>query len=221
MNSIMELVCEICNRVRRRAQLGVSFQKVLGMIRKEFKLNDLDVKIKTVKDKKLNTDVFYVNGFYDPEDDKNLDCPIELVLTHNFSKDGIWHTKNVTELLVQIYDSLIHEYRHQGQYKKRNYRYGLEHDNEHKSYLKDPDEIDAYSISITFELCRNLGKHRALKYLRNTDKLSRLRLNGNFVSPSLGMYKTEFPNPNDPVINRLTKKIYVRLQKVDTDFIFM
>jgi hypothetical protein len=217
----MEIVCELCNNVRRRAQSGVSFQKLLGIIRKEFRLRDLDIKIKTIKDKHLNADVFYVNGYYDPEDDKNLDCPIELVLTHNFTKGSLWHTKNVTELLVQIYDSYIHEYRHQGQYRKRSYRPGLLHYNEHQYYLKDPDEIDAYAVSITFELCRNLGKHRALKYLHNTDALSRFKLNGAFVSPSLGMYKTEFPKYGDPVINRLTKKVYTRLQKVDTDLIFM
>jgi len=221
MHSIMETVCEICNRVKSRTQSGISFQKLLAAIRKEFRIHEIDLKIKTVKDKNLRTDVFYVNGFYDPEDDKNNDCPIELIITHNFNKNGEWNTKNSTELLIQIYDSLIHEYRHQGQYRKRNYRAGKDHNNEHRFYLSDPDEIDAYSISIAFELCRNLGKHRALKYLHNTDKLSRLKLNGQFVAPSLGMYKTEFPKSNDPVINRLTKKIYVRLQKVDTDFIFM
>jgi hypothetical protein len=221
MNGIMETVCEICTSIRRRTQGGVSFQKLLAMIRKELKLHEIDLKIKTVKDKNLNTDVFYVNGFYDPEDDKNNECPIELIITHNFNKNGAWHEKNSTELLIQIYDSLIHEYRHQGQYRKRSYKSGREHDNNHGRYLSDPDEIDAYSISIAFELCRNLGKHRALRYLHNTDTLSRLKLNGQFVAPSLGMYKTEFPKYNDPVINRLTKKVYTRLQKVDTDLIFM
>jgi hypothetical protein len=191
------------------------------MLRKEFRIKGIDVKIKTTKDKKLGVDVFYVNGFYDPEDDKNQECPIELVLTHNFTKDSLWHTVNATELLIQIYDSLVHEYRHQGQYRKRNYKPGMDHNNEHKFYLSDPDEIDAYSISIAFELCRTMGKHRALRYLHNTDKLSRFKINKQFASPSLGMYKSEFTKPNDPVINRLTKKVYVRLQKVDTDFIFM
>lgn len=221
MNSIMELVCQICTNVRHKAEAGVSFKKVLGLIRTEFRLNDLDIKIKVVKDKNLNVDVFYVNGYYDPEDDKNLDCPIELILTHNFTKEGVWHTKNVTDLLVQIYDSYIHEYRHQGQYRKRNYRPSPPHNNEHQLYLKDPDEIDAYAISITFELCRSLGKHRAIRYLHNTNLLSKFKLNGAFASPSLGMYKLEFPKYGDPVINRLTKKVYTRLQKVDTDLIFM
>lgn len=217
----METICAICNAIKRKILIGVSFQKLLGMIRKEFRQNDIDVKIRTIKDKTLHTDVFYVNGFYDPEDDKEDECAIELVITHNFPKDAVWYAENSTELLIQIYDSIIHEYRHQSQYRKRKYRPSSALGSSHKAYLKDPDEIDAYSISIAFELCRNLGKHRALRYLHNTDALGRMKLKNQFVSPSLSMYKSEFPNPGDPVINRLTKKIYVRLQKVDTDCIFM
>jgi hypothetical protein len=90
----------------------------------------------------------------------------------------------------------------------------------YNDYLADPEEIDAYSISIAIELCRSLGKTRALRYLHNVDKLSRFKINNNFVSPCLSAYLAEFPNPNDQIIKELSKKVYIRLKKIDTDYVF-
>lgn len=221
MNSVMELICAICNTVRNGTRQGLSFQKLLNRIRKEFKQNQIEIKIKTVRDKSLNLEVFYANGYYDPEDDRQGDCPIELVITHNFPKDHIWYPTHVTELLVQIFDTVVHELRHQGQYRKRKFRQTLPRENTHKEYLSDPDEIDAYSVSITCELVRSLGATRAIRYLHNPETVSRLRLGGNYVSPSLSMYCGEFTTTSNPVIKRLVKKVYTRLRKVDTDSVFM
>jgi hypothetical protein len=221
MNSLMELVCAICNTVRDSTKQGLSFQKLLNRIRKEFKTNGFDIKIKTVRDKTLNAEVFYANGYYDPEDDKAGDCPIELIITHNFPQDHIWYPTHATELLVQVFDTVVHEYKHQGQYRKRKFRPASTREDTHKEYLSDPDEIDAYSISITCELVRSLGSARAIRYLHNTVSISRLKLGGSFVSPSLSMYCGEFTTPDNPVIKRLVKKVYTRLRKVDTDSVFM
>jgi hypothetical protein len=217
----METICAICNSIRSSTKSGLSFQKLLNQVRKEFRLNDIELKVKTRRDKNLLSEVFYANGYYDPVDDEEGDVCIELVITHNFPKDHVWFPKHSTELLIQIFDTVVHELRHQRQYRKRKFKLGVERGPEHKEYLADPEEIDAYSISIAIELCRSLGKTRALRYLHNVETLSRLRFHNQYASPCLGMYKGEFPNQNDPVIKQLIKKVYVRLKKVDTDFIFM
>ena len=217
----METVCVICNTVRQNTLQGLSFQKLLNQIRREFRRNDIEIIVKSVRDKTLQEEVFYANGFYDPEDDHNNDCPIELIITHNFPKDIVWYPNQATDLLIQIFDTVVHELRHQRQYRKRNYKFGSIRGSDHAEYLSDPDEIDAYSISVATELCRNLGKTRALRYLHNPITLSRFKIQGVFVSPCLGMYVGVFPNIEHPVIRRLIKKVYIRLKKVDTDFIFM
>jgi len=221
MNSKMELVCQVCNRILLNTKQGYSFRKLLGQIRKEFKTVGIDLLVSTVRDKTLTSEMFYANGYYDPEDDRENDQHIELVITHNFPKDFKWYPKQSKELLIQVFDTVVHELRHERQYRARKFRGGVDRGTGHTEYLADPDEIDAYSITIATELCRSLGKTRALRYMHNSDTLSRFKLNKVFVSSALSMYKGSFPNPDDPVMKKLLKKVYIRLKKVDTDFIFM
>jgi len=221
MNSIMETVRSVCYNVRQSAKKGLSFQKLLSKTRKEFKLHYLDLKIRSVKDKTLNEGVFYLNGWYDPDDDQDDEPSIELLITHNFKKDIEWFPQTANRLLIEIFDTVVHELRHQRQYRKRNFLPGSPRGAGHAEYLSDPDEIDAYSISIATELCRNLGKNRALRYMHNIEALSRFKVGGLFVSPCLGMYINNDPKLDELVIKKLTKKIYVRLKKIDTDAIFM
>ena len=221
MNSIMELVCAICNHVRSGTKQGLNFQQLINRVRREFKLSDIQIKISAKRDKTLNEDCIYVNGFYDPEDDQENECAIELIVTHNFPKDLLWYPIDSTLVLTQIFDTVVHELRHQRQYRKRKFKVGPERGTGHKEYLADPDEIDAYSISIATELVRSLGRIRALRYMHNINTLSRFKLNKQFVSPCLSMYLGEFPDTADPVIKNLTKKIYIRLKKIDTDVVFL
>jgi len=221
MNSIMELVCAICNNVRSGTKQGLNFQQLINRVRREFKLSDIQIKISAKRDKTLNEDCIYVNGFYDPEDDQENECAIELIITHNFPKDLLWYPIDSTLVLTQIFDTVVHELRHQQQYRKRKFKVGPERGTGHKEYLADPDEIDAYSISIATELVRSLGRIRALRYMHNINTLSRFKLNKQFVSPCLSMYLGEFPDTADPVIKNLTKKIYIRLKKIDTDVVFL
>jgi len=221
MNSIMELVCAICNNVRSGTKQGLNFQQLINRVRREFKLSDIQIKISAKRDKTLNEDCIYVNGFYDPEDDQENECAIELIVTHNFPKDLLWYPIDSTLVLTQIFDTVVHELRHQRQYRKRKFKVGPERGTGHKEYLADPDEIDAYSISIATELVRSLGRIRALRYMHNINTLSRFKLNKQFVSPCLSMYLGEFPDTADPVIKNLTKKIYIRLKKIDTDVVFL
>lgn len=216
----MEVIFAICMSILDGTKSGISFQKLMNKIRREFKLNYLEIKVTTVRDKTLNDEIFYANGYYDPEDDREGDRCIELVVTHNFDKTKLWYPDQVRQLLIQVFDTVVHELRHQRQYRRRHFNMGASRGTGYKDYLADPEEIDAYSISIAIELCRSLGKTRALRHLHNIDKLSRYKINSNFVSPCLTAYLAEFPCVEDPIIRELSKKVYVRLKKIDTDYIF-
>lgn len=220
MNSILETICAICTSILSDTRTGISFQKLLNRIRREFRLNYLNIKVTSIRDKKLQDEIFYANGYYDPEDDKDGERCIELVITHNFTKDRLWYSEQVKQLLIQVFDTVVHEMQHQRQYRKRQFKMGKDRGTGYTDYLADPEEIDAYSISIAIELCRSLGKTRALRYLHNFDKLSRFKINDQYVSPCLSMYRTEFTDSHTKLVKSLSKKIYVRLKKIDTDYIF-
>jgi len=220
----METVCSICNRVRVNAKGGTSFHNLLKELRREFKKANIDLKIKSSAKKFLSTEEFYVNAYYDAEDDNDKETPIEVIIYHNFNKELVWDRKQVTDLLVQVFDAVIHEFKHQRQSRKREFKQFWGHVDagyHYHEYLQDPDEIDAYALSIAIELCRTLGKHRALRYMPKITTLARLKVHDQFVSPNLNAYVTHFEKPFSPLLRRLAKKVYVRLQKVDTDFIFM
>jgi len=218
MNSVMESVCIVCNSVRNTSKPGIHFQSLLNKIRKEFRNQGFDIKLKSLRDHELFEDEFYVTACYDPINDYRRDTAIEIVIHHNFDKAFVWNDRvHITNLLIQIYDATVHEFRHQRQSRKRMF----EVVNDPNIYLDDPDEIDAYAISIAIELCRSLGKTRALRYMSTFLRLSRLRFNEQRVSPALHSYVKQFGNLDNPIIKRLAKKVYVRLQKVDTDCIFM
>lgn len=224
MNSIMETVCKVCNAVRTNSKQGISFQNLLTKLRREFREQGFELKIKTLRDRKLNHEEFYVNAYYDAEDDQNREIPIEVVVHHNFEKDVIWDSKHITDFLIQIFDAVVHEFKHQRQSRKRHFESFWDHVNgnqRYKDYLSDPDEVDAYAMSIAIELCRTLGKFRALRYLARISSLSRLKFQNQYVSPNLCAYIGHFGDLSHPVLKRLSKKIYVRIQKVDTDAIFL
>jgi len=110
----METVCKVCVKIRAQTKDGVSFQRLLTLIRREFKQSSVVLKIRTTRDKTLIDEVFYVNGYYDPEDDKEDECPIELIVTHNFSTNELWYPIHATLLLTQIRSGLKasgHSYR--------------------------------------------------------------------------------------------------------------
>ena len=216
MNSIMEAVCQVCNATRQQTKHGVIFHNLLTQLRRNFRRHDFEIKIKTMRHKTLNGEEFYVNAYYDPEDDHQKEVPIEVVIHHNFDSHAIWDIKHITELLVQVFDAVVHEFKHQRQSRKRNFKtYWHNH-----SYLDDPDEIDAYAVSIAIELCRSLGKYRALRYMHRFTSLGRLKLHHNYVSPNLSSYIETF-NKSPKILKLMAKKVYVRIQKLDMDCIFL
>lgn len=219
----MELVNDVCKAVRANSKHGTTFQQLLTVLRREFKKQDLKIKVASERDKHLAVEEFYVNAYYDAEDDSNAETAIEVIIHHNFDKLVIWDQKQITLFLIQIFDATVHEFKHQRQSKKRHFQIYLEHPGtgHYKEYLKDPDEIDAYSLSIAIDLARSLGKFRALRYLSNFSKLSRLKIHSQYVSPNLNAYVMHFGSLSNPLLKVLAKKIYIRLQKLDTDVLFV
>ncbi len=84
MNSIMEIVCLICNKIQANTKHGILFPKLLVSLRKEFKLQNIELKIRSKKDKNLATSEYYVNAYYDAFDDQNFEVPIEVIVNNNF-----------------------------------------------------------------------------------------------------------------------------------------
>ena len=224
MNNVMETVSNVCNKVRIVSKQRLTFHKLLSALRKEFKLQGFDLRIKSSRDKHLDNNIFFVNAYYDPEDDKHHDTAIEVVVHHNFNKDDIWELSEVTGFLTQIFDAVVHEFKHQRQSRKRKYKVYWHHtdtSSDYAEYLQDPDELDAYAFSIAVELCRTLGKYRALKYMVKFSTLARLKFNGQYVSPNLSSYVDTLGDLSNPAIKKLAKKVYIRILKVDTDAIFL
>lgn len=221
MNGLMETICLICTNVRLKTARGVCFQKLMTIIRKEFRLYGFELDIRTHKRHLLDPTEYYVNAYYDSENDRNFDIAIEVIIYHNFNKNIDWDRHHITELLIQIYDAVIHEYRHRKQSIKRNHKTYWATSSAVEEYLSDPDEIDAYALSIAVELCRSLGKYRALKFMSKLTTLGKLKLQNRYVSPNLYGYVKTFRTIDDPCLIKISKKIYKRLLKIDTDNIFM
>ena len=222
MNSIIEHINKVCQDVRLQSCDPLSFKQLVAKTRISFKKYEFDIAVKTKKDKNLSSDEFYVNAYYDPTEDEQSETPVEVIIHHNFNNNEQFSKEHITEFLIEIFDAVVHEYKHQRQSSKRKYiTYQYSDTSPYNLYLADPDELDAYAISIAIELCRSLGKFRALRYMSKFNSLGKLKFNGKYVSPCLASYFGQFNNIDHPVLKRLAKKVYVRLQKIDTDTIFV
>lgn len=109
MNSVMETVCSVCNKVQTNSGDGILFPKLMINLRKEFKIHDIELKIRSRKDKSLAPAEFYVNAYYDSYDDQQLDVPIEVIVNNNFNKDQIWDRSQTKDFLIQVFDAVVHE----------------------------------------------------------------------------------------------------------------
>lgn len=203
-----------------KAHTGCKFRKLLSTIRKHFK--SLDIAIKTKKIAGLEVNEFYINAFYDLDADKNNECSIEVIIYHDIDTDMFFEHSQVGQFLVQLYDAVVHELHHQEQARRRKY-----HPNPYivdlncdESYLSDPDEIDAYSLSIAIELIRNLGRTRSIQYLHRASRLAIVRPKGLYASPNLFAYFKTFDTVDHPVIRKLIKKVFLNLETLDKSAIF-
>lgn len=219
---MMETVCTVCSSVRNNTKNGINFQKLLVALRRAFRNHNMGIKIKSLRDKQMDCEEFYVNAYYDPEDDKDGEISIEINIHHNFNSTVVWDKLHVTDLLIQVFDATVHEIKHQRQSVKRKYiTYSNHEQAPYRVYLADPDEVDAYALSIAVELTRSLGKYRAMRYLSKFSGLCKLKFNGKYVSPSLSAYYGQFGSVNNKLMKRLSKKVYIRLRKIDTASIFV
>ncbi len=220
MNTILERVNFVCKNVREINRTGVTFKKLITSMRSLFKQQNFDLTIKTKKDKYLESFEFYVNAYYDAEDDFNNDTPIEVIIHHNFDDVSVFTSSQLTDFLIQIYDATVHEYRHQQQSASRNYQtYSSHIQSPYEEYLTDPDEVDAYALSIAIELLRFMHKERAKKYLTRIRTLAKMRVDNGYVSPNLKAYVEHF-GINDTT-KKLSKKVYKHLDAIDKEQIFM
>jgi len=220
MNSLIECVNNICQSVRRQNTTGISFKKLIGSTRKNFKDGNLDLFLKTKKEKDLSNSHFYVMAYYDADDDFNQETPIEVIVHHNFSDDDKFKEGQITELLVQIFDAVVHELRHQQQSRKRNYRtFNHPGTENYKNYLADPDELDAYALSISIELLRHIPNYRAKRYMTKIGVLAKMKRETGLISPNLNSYFNHFEGTS--LIKRLSKKVYKHLETIDSSNIFL
>ncbi len=219
MNLILERVNTVCENVRKISETPITFKKLVGITRREFKNHDIDLILKTKKDNNLNEDAFFVAAFYDPEEDFNNETPIEVFVSHNFSGHNCFHEQQITEFLIQIFDAVVHELRHQQQSRRRHYETYSDHSQEPFSkYLADPDELDAYALSIAIELLRVMPAYRANRYMTRMAILSKMKQSTILISPNLRAYVQHFNN--NPLLKRLAKKVYKHLNSLDSNQIF-
>jgi hypothetical protein len=219
MNSILERVNTVCHSVRDTNLDPISFKKLVGQTRRMFKEHDLDLTIKTKKENTLDTSEFYVMAYYDAEDDFNNETPIEVIVHHRFADTDKFSSNQITDFLIQIYDAVVHEFRHRQQSVKRNYQTYSDHDQSpYRQYLKDPDELDAYAFSIAIELTRTIGIYRAKRNLGKMRVLAKMRHGSNLVSVNLHAYVSHFGVTK--LTRRLAKKIYKHLDSVDSRHVF-
>jgi len=220
MNSILERVNTICRYVRLTSNQDITFKKLINSSRSAFRKFECDVAIKSKKDKSLSNNEFYVHAYYDAEDDFNSETPIEVIVHHNFADTCLFNEVQITEFLIQVYDATVHEFKHQQQSIKRNYEIYSEHaQSPYRWYLKDPDEVDAYSLSIAVELLRSMSRERAIKYMKKITVMAKMRQGTNLVSPNLKAYIDHFGFSK--LTKHLAKKIYKHLNTLDKSQIFM
>jgi hypothetical protein len=220
MNSVIERVNQVCQCVRTSVVGAISFKKLVCITRKQFKQHDVDLVIKTKTDKSLENDQFYVMAYYDPEDDYFNETSIEVVVYHNFDRFANFEKNQITEFLIQIFDAVVHELRHQLQSRQRQYEIYSDHLQEpFSAYLADPDELDAYALSIAIELLRTMPPSRAKRYMTRISVLSKMKQNNQLVSVNLNAYVSYFYNTE--LIKKLAKKVYKHLESIDRNNIFM
>jgi hypothetical protein len=100
-----------------------------------------------------------------------------------------------------------HELIHREQYKKKNVE-GFCSVSNARSYLSNPDEIDAYSHDIAMEILYFYGESQKYKIIRNISRKKEVE--------SYRMYENTFKNSNwESIRKKLIKKTYLWLNYVN------
>jgi len=220
MNIILERVFNVCKSVREANPNLTTFKKLISQTRSTFKKNDFDISIKTKKEKDWDSDKFYVIAYYDSENDRHGETPIEVIVHHNLDGTEQFGPHQVTSFLIEIYDAVVHEYRHRYQSMRRDFRdYDTKPTSPYDQYLADDDEIDAYAVSVAIELLRTMDTERARRRMGKVSVMSKMRTGSSLSSPMLRAYIQHFGL--NGITKRLTKKVYNHLGTLDKRYIFM
>lgn len=134
-----------------------------------------------------------LNGYYCHVDDK-----IEIAIYVNNENDLIKFTFAMTR---DIEDTFVHEMVHRSQHSKRSET--PIHDG---SYRSNPDEIDAYGVSIALQLSKIFSFRDALDYIKTFCPSSSLQ-----VSTDLYGYRKE----SKSTLIRLGKKVFKYLHLIN------
>jgi hypothetical protein len=143
---------------------------------------------------------FTIGAEYDPSLDEERRKQFKLTLIINQPKKSPWLItgKIADDITLELVEALVHEYRHQHQYRSRRFMMNRGYVNKHSNnttndqeYLGMPDEIDAYAANIA-------ARFYILKYKLNTIEP--------IVSLDLDHYRRTFGN-NHLVMRKLLKKI--------------
>jgi hypothetical protein len=220
MNIILDRVNQVCKQVREKSPELTTFKKLISLTRRTFKKKDFDLKIKTKRIKDWDPAKWYVEAYYDSENDLHGETPIEVVVHHNLTGNEEFGPHQVTSFLIEIYDAVVHEYRHQYQSMRRNFQeYVVNPMSPYDEYLANQDEMDAYAVSIAIELLRTMEPYRAKRNLSRISIMSKMRTGPNLSSPMLRAYIQHF-GLND-ITKRMAKKVYLHLDRLDKELIFM
>lgn len=215
MNLVLDCVYRVCNSVRQQHREPISFRRLVANTRKTFNEHGIGLDIRSVVCRELSTNEFYVEAYY-YEDQGHP--PMEIIVYHRFKRSQKFETEQITNFLVQIYDAVVHECRHQYQSRSRNYEHFTTNKLGYSAYLADPDELDAYALSIAIELLRSLPYNRAKIYMTRLEVLSKMKQHTILVSPTLNSYVGHFKK--NPLLKRLAKKVYKHLENIDSTLIF-
>lgn len=168
------------------------------------------VKVKCFKDNdsKLNKGDFTFGGEYDPNLDEDERKQFKVYFLINHPKKSTWYVTEemVNNIILDLVETLVHEYRHQHQYRSRQFMLNRGYVSKHRDvetknnqeYLGMPDEIDAYSANIAARLYIN-------KSVVHPDN-----------SPDLASYYTAF-GANHPVTRLLLKKIVLHINYLENN----
>jgi len=220
MNIILERVYNVCKQVRETSPELTNFKKLIALTRRTFKKYDFDLDIHTKREKNWDPDKWYIAAYYDSENDLDGETPIEVVVHHNLKGDEEFGQHQITNFLIEIFDAVVHEYRHQYQSMRRNFRYCEANPlSPYNEYLENYDELDAYSVSIAIELLRTMDTERARRRMSKISVMSKMRTGLNLSSPMLRAYIEHFGL--NKVTRKVAKKVYQHLGELDKKHIFM
>lgn len=173
----------------------------------------LPIRIKKVKDNKVDSGWVWVGGSYCSGSDQDGKKCITIDFAYNKNDKQISISeRRFSRLCIGFADTVLHEIIHMRQYRRRNWRVIPDYPStakrssqrEEQSYLGCRDEIDAYAFNIACELMDkfNFSEKKVIKYMNENQKGLNRRHN------CYRMYLKAFSHDHShPIMKRLKKKV--------------